>query len=176
MTKLLQSMPILRGFCYFAGTGVIFLYIFAITFFVACLVLDERRKAAQLGRRPDWSPAPWYCITLLLVGLQCILQDPRGPRAGLVQPLDRPRSPHRPGRRHHPRPHSRPRRGRRVRLGQSPVGLRLHLVHASRLLPVQGTGPAAADWILGAEDGGWYGGVMLVTRAELSTGLQTSEA
>ncbi len=31
---LLQSMPILRSFCLFAGAGVLFLYIFAITFFV----------------------------------------------------------------------------------------------------------------------------------------------
>ena len=40
----LQSMPILRTFCFFAGAGVIFLYAFAISFFVACLVLDERRR------------------------------------------------------------------------------------------------------------------------------------
>jgi len=53
------SMPILRGFCFFAGTGVIFLYLFAITFFMACLVLDERRKAKQIEQRPDWSPAAW---------------------------------------------------------------------------------------------------------------------
>ena len=52
-------MPILRGFCYFAGTGVIFLYLFAITFFMACLVLDERRKARQVVARPDWSPPAW---------------------------------------------------------------------------------------------------------------------
>ena len=40
----MQSMPILRAFCFFAGTGVIFLYIFACSYFVACLVLDERRR------------------------------------------------------------------------------------------------------------------------------------
>ena len=40
----IQSMPILRAFCFFAGTGVIFLYIFACSYFVACLVLDERRR------------------------------------------------------------------------------------------------------------------------------------
>ena len=52
-------MPILRSFCYFAGTGVIFLYLFAITFFVACLVLDEKRKDSQIRCRPDWNPSPW---------------------------------------------------------------------------------------------------------------------
>ena len=52
-------MPILRGFCYFAGTGVIFLFFFAITFFVACLVLDERRKTSQINKRPNWNPSPW---------------------------------------------------------------------------------------------------------------------
>ena len=52
-------MPILRGFCYFAGTGVIFLFLFAITFFVACLVLDEKRKNFQLSKRSNWSPPQW---------------------------------------------------------------------------------------------------------------------
>ena len=52
-------MPILRGFCYFCAIGVIFLFLFATTFFVACLVLDERRKARQIAARPDWSPPAW---------------------------------------------------------------------------------------------------------------------
>jgi len=54
-----QSMPILRAFCFFAGTGVIFLYIFACSYFVACLVLDERRRASQLASRPGWKPSAW---------------------------------------------------------------------------------------------------------------------
>jgi len=53
------SMPILRAFCFFAGTGVIFLYIFACSYFVACLVLDERRRASQLASRPGWKPSAW---------------------------------------------------------------------------------------------------------------------
>ena len=72
----MQSMPILRAFCFFAGTGVIFLYIFACSYFVACLVLDERRRyilstkeireqikfisrASQLAARPGWKPSAW---------------------------------------------------------------------------------------------------------------------
>ena len=54
-----SSMPILRGFCYFCGIGVIFLFLFAITFFVACLVLDEKRKERQILARPDWNPPSW---------------------------------------------------------------------------------------------------------------------
>ena len=38
------TLPILRSFCLFAGMGVLFLYIFAITFFVGCLTIDEKRN------------------------------------------------------------------------------------------------------------------------------------
>ncbi|PSN56234.1 hypothetical protein C0J52_00394, partial [Blattella germanica] len=36
-------MPFLRSFCMFAATGVFFLYLFGILFFVSILTLDERR-------------------------------------------------------------------------------------------------------------------------------------
>lgn len=36
-------MPFLESFCMFATMGILFLYIFEITFFVSCLVYDERR-------------------------------------------------------------------------------------------------------------------------------------
>ena len=52
-------MPVLREFCYFCGLGVIFLFFFVSTFFVACVLLDERRKQRQISSRPDWSPAQW---------------------------------------------------------------------------------------------------------------------
>ena len=52
-------MPILRGFCYFCCLGVIFLFVFASTFFVACLLLDERRQVRQKAARPLWSPPSW---------------------------------------------------------------------------------------------------------------------
>ena len=41
------TLPILRSFCLFAGMGVLFLYIFAITFFVGCLAIDEERRDAK---------------------------------------------------------------------------------------------------------------------------------
>lgn len=37
------DMPFLKSFCVFATTGILFLYIFEITFFVSCLTIDERR-------------------------------------------------------------------------------------------------------------------------------------
>lgn len=40
-------MPFLKSFCMFAATGILFLYIYEITFFVSCLVYDERRLAAK---------------------------------------------------------------------------------------------------------------------------------
>ncbi|KAL6427288.1 hypothetical protein ACFW04_008694 [Cataglyphis niger] len=40
-------MPFLRSFCMFAAMGILFLYIYEITFFVSCLVYDERRLAAK---------------------------------------------------------------------------------------------------------------------------------
>ncbi|XP_014612878.1 PREDICTED: patched domain-containing protein 3-like isoform X1 [Polistes canadensis] len=36
-------MPFLKSFCMFATMGILFLYIFELTFFVSCLVYDERR-------------------------------------------------------------------------------------------------------------------------------------
>jgi len=53
------SMPVLRQFCYFCALGVIFLFLFASSFFVACLLLDERRKERQKASRPDWNPPSW---------------------------------------------------------------------------------------------------------------------
>ena len=52
-------MPVLRQFCYFCALGVIFLFLFASSFFVACLLLDERRKERQKASRPDWNPPSW---------------------------------------------------------------------------------------------------------------------
>ncbi|EZA53730.1 hypothetical protein DMN91_007862 [Ooceraea biroi] len=54
-------MPFLRSFCMFAATGILFLYIYEITFFVSCLVYDERRLAAKkegccCRPRPNWRP------------------------------------------------------------------------------------------------------------------------
>ena len=40
---LTTVMPFLKSFCLFATMGIFFLYIFEVTFFVSCLVLDERR-------------------------------------------------------------------------------------------------------------------------------------
>ena len=39
----LQSIPILRHFCLFTAFGVFMVYIFVMTFFIGCLVLDEKR-------------------------------------------------------------------------------------------------------------------------------------
>jgi hypothetical protein len=36
-------MPFLRSFCMFAATGIFFLYVFEILFFVSCLAIDEMR-------------------------------------------------------------------------------------------------------------------------------------
>ncbi|KAJ4445678.1 hypothetical protein ANN_12362 [Periplaneta americana] len=36
-------MPFLRSFCMFAATGIFFLYVFEILFFVSCLAIDEKR-------------------------------------------------------------------------------------------------------------------------------------
>jgi len=38
-----SSLPIVRCFCIFCGMGILFLYFFSVTFFVACLTLDEKR-------------------------------------------------------------------------------------------------------------------------------------
>lgn len=40
-------MPFLQSFCMFAAMGVLFLFIFEITFFVSCLTMDEYRVAAK---------------------------------------------------------------------------------------------------------------------------------
>ncbi|XP_012277603.1 patched domain-containing protein 3 [Orussus abietinus] len=55
------TMPFLRSFCMFASMGILFLYIFEITFFVSCLVLDERRLDSRKDgcfckRKPEWTP------------------------------------------------------------------------------------------------------------------------
>ena len=42
-----QRLPILRTFCLFCAMGVFMLYIFAVTFFAGCVVLDERRIDAR---------------------------------------------------------------------------------------------------------------------------------
>ncbi|XP_011693441.1 PREDICTED: patched domain-containing protein 3-like isoform X1 [Wasmannia auropunctata] len=52
-------MPFLRSFCIFAAMGILFLYIYEITFFVSCLVYDERRLAAKregccCQPQPNW--------------------------------------------------------------------------------------------------------------------------
>lgn len=52
-------MPFLKSFCIFAAMGILFLYIYEITFFVSCLVYDERRLAAKregccCRPRPNW--------------------------------------------------------------------------------------------------------------------------
>lgn len=54
-------MPFLKSFCMFAAMGIMFLYIYEITFFVSCLVYDERRLAAKKDGcccrpRPNWRP------------------------------------------------------------------------------------------------------------------------
>ncbi|XP_011861607.1 PREDICTED: patched domain-containing protein 3-like isoform X1 [Vollenhovia emeryi] len=54
-------MPFLKSFCIFAAMGILFLYIYEITFFVSCLVYDERRLAAKregccCQPRPNWRP------------------------------------------------------------------------------------------------------------------------
>lgn len=54
-------MPFLRSFCMFAAMGILFLYIYEITFFVSCLVYDERRLEAKKDGcfcqpRPNWRP------------------------------------------------------------------------------------------------------------------------
>lgn len=52
-------LPFLKSFCMFAAMGILFLYIYEITFFVSCLVFDERRLAAKKDGcccrpRPNW--------------------------------------------------------------------------------------------------------------------------
>lgn len=53
-------MPFLKSFCIFAATGILFLYVYEIMFFISCLVYDERRLAAKKDgcccrpQPPDW--------------------------------------------------------------------------------------------------------------------------
>ncbi|XP_024940827.1 NPC intracellular cholesterol transporter 1 isoform X2 [Cephus cinctus] len=54
-------MPFLESFCAFATLGILFLYIFEITFFVSCLVFDERRlelnkEGCCCQRKQQWIP------------------------------------------------------------------------------------------------------------------------
>ena len=39
------SLPALRNFCFYAAFGIFFDYLYQITFFTACLALDEKRKS-----------------------------------------------------------------------------------------------------------------------------------
>ena len=47
----LQRLPILRTFCLFCAMGVFMLYIFAVTFFAGCVVLDERDRPQMTSRQ-----------------------------------------------------------------------------------------------------------------------------
>jgi len=56
-------MPFLQSFCMFAATGVLFLFIFEILFFVGCLTLDEYRVAGKREgccfiKLKEWKPNP----------------------------------------------------------------------------------------------------------------------
>ncbi|XP_034243315.1 NPC intracellular cholesterol transporter 1-like isoform X2 [Thrips palmi] len=55
------KMPFLQSFCMFAATGVLFLFIFEVTFFVGCLTLDEYRSAGKREgccfiKLKEWKP------------------------------------------------------------------------------------------------------------------------
>ena len=43
------SLPALKNFCYYAALGIFFDYFYQVTFFTACVALDERRKAKRQG-------------------------------------------------------------------------------------------------------------------------------
>jgi len=54
-------MPFLKSFCMFAAMGILFLYIYEITFFISCLVYDERRLTMKKDGcccrpRLNWRP------------------------------------------------------------------------------------------------------------------------
>ncbi|XP_071449211.1 patched domain-containing protein 3-like [Hetaerina americana] len=54
-------MPSLRSFCVFAASGIFFLYVFELTFFVSCVCIDEyRMKAKRDGcvfrKHNNWTP------------------------------------------------------------------------------------------------------------------------
>ena len=63
VSHILQSIPILRHFCLFTAFGVFMVYIFVMTFFIGCLVLDERRVTNRqviscMAPKPDsWQPS-----------------------------------------------------------------------------------------------------------------------
>ena len=47
MISASTSMPILRAFCFFCCMGILFLYFYTVTFFAACVYLDEKRIAER---------------------------------------------------------------------------------------------------------------------------------
>lgn len=55
------KMPFLQSFCMFAAAGVLFLFIFEVTFFVGCLTLDEyrvsgKREGCCFVKLNEWKP------------------------------------------------------------------------------------------------------------------------
>lgn len=44
---IFQILPCLESFCIYAAAGVLMTFIFAVTFFVACFVLDQRRVESK---------------------------------------------------------------------------------------------------------------------------------
>ena len=52
------SLPALRNFCFYASFGILFIFFFQVTWFVAFLVLDERRRASSQPRLSSASPSP----------------------------------------------------------------------------------------------------------------------
>ncbi|CAB3369749.1 Hypothetical predicted protein [Cloeon dipterum] len=48
------KMPTFKSFCFFASMGILFLYIFVLTFFVSCVTLDERRRKANRDGCMPW--------------------------------------------------------------------------------------------------------------------------
>jgi len=42
-----QTLPALRSFCLFCGVGILSVYLFQANWFVAWMVIDERRKEAR---------------------------------------------------------------------------------------------------------------------------------
>lgn len=58
---ILQRMPFLQSFCMFAAMGILFLFIFELSLFVACLTLDEYRVASKRDgccfiKPKEWKP------------------------------------------------------------------------------------------------------------------------
>lgn len=69
------TLPFLRSFCVFAATGVFFLYVHEVTFFVACVAINERsvQKSRQEVARP------WWHLEGLGHCLEWVLADHVGP-------------------------------------------------------------------------------------------------